>query len=714
MTSQAATRASVQDQLDRAHYAIHFANRALVKNDWSEPAYVPARKALDQVMLILSKAKWLLGRVTGTLAGYADRFESPDAEAEALREASDLFEQVIARAKDVQDCLETGRSLQPFILSGALESKGTETLFYDGVPIVPSINPVVVLKGSNRDMGRQYAEQVLDIYGPFIFDWHGRRRFSADDLAELRRWEVELRAHMPEILDFARGWADGATRRGVAMSYDQALAIWTGVNPPARAEELMEDAGLFNAEKSATALHISDRNDMCSGVAAWGDATTDGALLFAATQDQDCTFEATIVAFPDEGNAFIYTPFAANGSIPVMGPHFMAGHPGMNNKGLAYVHHGGAGGTELPNEWGYGIRRGPMTFHILQYASSAKEALGKILTYPVGDLGVVLGSVGGFWADSSYGFSLEGRPGAPNPPSPIIREATYDRQGNAYQFLYASNNSISPQSGHANAAPSPESGGYSYELEAGWYTADPNLIHADGFIKSMWRRAARCSAARNRYQHRMMMAGYGRVDLDYMTVVVRQSGELPSGTFDEISARFSDGEEWNVSIGHRMNAFTVVARPDDGDRGIYRGCIGPANRAVNSKDPGHGYYYHDETAAFWELTLAKDPEAVCAKARNVAEHNIAEAEELLATVERQSFAGFAALEEFLLEARAAIQEGEEIREQALALDGDARWAAIARAVRRFTRAQVRASQVCDAVVKPADKAEMLKQCEGAA
>ncbi|WP_145988136.1 C45 family peptidase [Sphingobium amiense] len=254
MTSQAATRASVQDQLDRAHYAIHFANRALVKNDWSEPAYAPARTALDEVMLILSKAKWLFGRVTGSLAGYADPFESLAAEAAALQEASDLFEQVIARAKEVQAFLEDEQPLQPFALPGAIETRGTETLFYDGVPIVPSINPVVVLKGSNHDMGRQYAEQVLDVYGPFIFDWHGRRQFSDDDFAELRSWEAQLREHMPEILDFARGWADGATRRGVPMTYDQALAIWTGVNPPARAEELMEDAGLFNAEKSAAAL----------------------------------------------------------------------------------------------------------------------------------------------------------------------------------------------------------------------------------------------------------------------------------------------------------------------------------------------------------------------------------------------------------------------------------------------------------------------------
>lgn len=708
MASESATRASAQRLLEEAHYAVHFANRRLVERDWSDPGYVPARKALDELMLLLSKAKWLYRRATRTLDGYEEPFHSPEREERALEHACALFEQVVARAKEIRQSLETRRDLPRFDLPGALETKGTEILFYDDVPIVPSISPIVVLKGSNHDMGRQYAEQVLDIFGPFIFQWHGRRKFSAENLAEIGRWEAELREHMPEVLDFARGWAEGATRRGVTMDYQQALAIWTGISPPARDASLMEDAGLFNADKREQPRPSGDRHDMCSGVAAWGDATTDGALMLAATQDHDCTFTLTIIAYPDEGNAFIYTPFAANGSIPVMGSHFMAGHPGMNNKGLAYVHHGGAGGTEPPDQWGYGIRRGPMTFHLLQFANSAKEALTKILTYPVGDLGVVLGSVGGFWADGSYGFSIEGRPGAPNPPNPIIREATYDRQGNAYKFLYANNNSISPLSGHANGAPSQALGGYQYELEAGWYTTDPKLIDADGPAKSMWRRAARCSAARNRYLHRMLLAGYGRIDLDYLTMMYRQSGEVPSGSFEEISARYRAGEEWNVSTGHRMNAFTVVAKPDNGNRGVYRACVGPANRAVNCKDPGHGYYYYDETAAFWEVTLAEDPGAVCAHARELAERRIDIASRTLDSVDAREFAGSAQLSAFLAESKQALQDGAKVQAEASAETGDRRWSALARAVRLFTRAQVRANQVHEAIARPADSPAMLR------
>jgi hypothetical protein len=430
-------------------------------------------------------------------------------------------------------------------------------------------------------------------------------------------------------------------------------------------------------------------------------------LVFGATADQDCTYQATIVAFPDKGNNFIYTPFTANGWFPILGPCHMSGHPGMNNKGLAYIHHGGSGCAEPSGQWGYGVRRGPMTLHILQFANSAKEALAKVLSYPVGDAGVVLGSVGGFWADSSYGVVIEGRPGAPNPTKPVLREATYDRQGKTHSFLYANNNSVSPLSGHANAAPSQEVGGYKYELEAGWYTTDPKAIDSGGPANAMWHRVARDSAARNRYAHRMLLAGNGRIDIDYMAMMYRQSGHIPPGSFDEVAARYSAGEEWNVSMGHRMNAFTVVAKPNNGDQGVYRGCIGPANRAVNSKDPGHGYYYYDETATFWEVTLAKNPDAVCTRTRELAEQRIGVAAKTLEKVNAKDFAGYAELNGYLSEARKALREGMKIQTEASSAAGDTHWASIARAVRLFARAQVRANQVHEAIKKPADKPEML-------
>lgn len=49
------------------------------------------------------------------------------------------------------------------------------------------------------------------------------------------------------------------------------------------------------------------------------------------------------------------------------------GHPAMNDKGLAYVHHGGGPKFLEPEEnWGYGIRRAASVMHILRFAKSTR------------------------------------------------------------------------------------------------------------------------------------------------------------------------------------------------------------------------------------------------------------------------------------------------------------------------------------------------------
>lgn len=100
------------------------------------------------------------------------------------------------------------------------------------MPIVPAICPVVLLQGSNFDMGGQCAQQVIDIYGTWIFAQQASTTFSEREIIELKRWEAELQSHAPEVLQFAAGTAEGMSRQGLSMTYDQALAIWTGVRPP--------------------------------------------------------------------------------------------------------------------------------------------------------------------------------------------------------------------------------------------------------------------------------------------------------------------------------------------------------------------------------------------------------------------------------------------------------------------------------------------------
>ena len=68
----------------------------------------------------------------------------------------------------------------------------------------------------------------------------------------------------------------------------------------------------------------------------------------------------------------------------------------MNNKGLAYVHHGATHWIQSkPKEqWTEGVPEGVANLHTLRFAKQAAEAKDMQLAYASGD-----GFAGGFWAD---------------------------------------------------------------------------------------------------------------------------------------------------------------------------------------------------------------------------------------------------------------------------------------------------------------------------
>jgi hypothetical protein len=400
----------------RAHYALLHANLAMKGLTAADPRYVAQVGWCEAAVVELSRAKWLHGRATGDLADFA----VPTGRASDLRAALAGYERAEGLAIAAGRPEPADQAPQP----RAHVPAGAEIRYASGVPLVPSICPIVVLRGDWEAMGRQYVRQVVAVFGRFVFERPAARSFSDAELRELRHWEAELRRAAPEVAAFARGMAHGARLAGLPLSEAQALALWTGVDPPAREHVGM---GVLDAVGGNAAAYFADRPDdaaavagalepPCSGCCAWGAASRDGDLVLGATTDHDCTFQATIVAYPDDGHPLVYTPFSVNGSIPGVGRWFFAGHPGFNGQGLAYVHHGGSGGVEPPEEWGYGVRRGASTLHLLARAGSAREACERELAWPVGDAGYLLGTAGGFYADSDYGYVLEARSGAPERP----------------------------------------------------------------------------------------------------------------------------------------------------------------------------------------------------------------------------------------------------------------------------------------------------------
>lgn len=680
-----------------AHHRVHEVNRELAKRDISDPAYVEGRAARDAILVALAQGKWALGTYDGTFLDLV----KPDNSPANLKRAVGLFERVVEISNSLAAEVRAGKVSAA---KGPDLERRSEILFADGVPLVPSICPVVVLKGSNFDMGRQYAQQVIDIYGSWIFA-QLTREMTAAQHKEVTRWKAELARYNPDVLEFARGWAAGANQCGLTMSEDHAVALFTGTRQPADRPSPLgfgftddkDDDKTMAAYLGMVRQRDPVSEDICSGIAAWGGGTSDGKLVAGASTDHDVTYEATIVAFPDDGYPYVYTPFSANGSIPMLGQHFMAGHPGFNAKGMAYVHHAGANTGEPVEQWGYGVRRGPMIFSALQHAASARESCAQQMQYPVGDTAISVGSGNGLFADDHEGFAVECRAGAPDNVRPVVRTHSYDAYGDPYDFLYANNNAIDPRSGHANAPP-PE--GYGYSLAGGWYTLDPEALDERHGGAGMRRRMAKSSEARNRYAYRMMMEGYGRIDLDYMTMVYRQNGEVPEGDLAELTAQYEAGGRWNSSVAGRHNANVTIIKPSEPGGGIFRTCIGAANPGSEVKDPGHGYTLFDETYAFWELRLRETPEEVAATAGIQAEADITAARDMMDTLPARH-AGRPLLANYVAIAEASTEQGHKRLKDALSKPaGDERLAELARAVRRFTTAQVRARQVTDAIQPP--------------
>src|SRR4030043_2439624 len=165
----------------------------------------------------------------------------------------------------------------------------------DSLP--PSVLPVVILRGSDYEMGFQYGEQACAYIDRTREDkWaQALRRFSRDEvLRALRANQSFIKSYTPEWIDFMRGMADGATRAGFPMTYTDVLLM-----------------NCTLADPKTSVYPEGTENDLlppkrCSVASAWGSATRDGRLIGLDTLDiPDVAHAVVIVAYPDRGHAYI-------------------------------------------------------------------------------------------------------------------------------------------------------------------------------------------------------------------------------------------------------------------------------------------------------------------------------------------------------------------------------------------------------------------------
>ena len=140
-------------------------------------------------------------------------------------------------------------------------------------------------------------------------------------------------------------------------------------------------------------------------------------------------------------------------------------------------------------------------------------------------------------------------------------------------------------------------------------------------------------------------------------------------------------------------------KPSDG---VFAHCVGPARRGLTplSAKLFANPMYH-ETNAFWELKLEDGPEAMVEYARTRAVEYVDEAEAQIAGLDRNDPA-YDSVNGFLTVARSELEAGDAAR----TLAGNAA-AELARLARAYTRAQVRARQVINALIPPATSPEEL-------
>ncbi|MCX6649891.1 MAG: hypothetical protein NTV61_10980 [Candidatus Bathyarchaeota archaeon] len=656
---------------DRAKVPLALANMRIGELSPLDPVYWQRVGEFNQAMIEYYKGKWY-----GT---SARRTRSKEDWAKAFGG----FHQAQALGELLLKHLESGDKspLNPPV--SAITPEGTEIKWADGVPLVPEITPVVMLKGTDREMGYQYATQLVQIYGKWILERHAGKTFTDEETAVQRRWEEEHAKHTPWLIEFCRGWSGGATDSGVSMSYEDVADLWFGHTPPARTY-LNADAGIPELPPLA-----------CSGVAAWGTATKDGKLVTGSSGDHDMGYQITVVAFPEDGNSFVYSAFGATGDIPAAGGIWFFGHPGMNSRGVAYVHHGGGPKfLDAKKHWGYGIKRAASVMHVLRYADTAREAKEMELNWPIGDVGNGdQTTVGGFYADDTYGYVIEGR------RDPVaIRETGLLGERD---FLYSNNSAMHPEAAKSEWM-SRSIDEWSWDKPGGWRPKKPvGMVKSLGMIfdwfsgrmnsESMITRAMMFSYwnsyQRNQFLYRMMDSRHGTVDYEYMKGIFEVGGTLPAGPWGKITKDYVKEGKWGeISSAHASNAIVATMKPSEG---LYAVCAGPVKRGLAPLMPTNAISVYGETNAFWEIKIGENPEDVAIFAREKAEKCVQEASELLrgagdVPVEIGSLLDLSMKE---------LSEGKRLESATPSSIYD--WS---RMLRCYTRAQVRAGQVIKALV----------------
>jgi len=380
------------------------------------------------------------------------------------------------------------------------------------------------------------------------------------------------------------------------------------------------------------------RQEDCSIWAAWGKTTSDGSLICGDSKDEAYSYQVLTVAFPDYGNAYMTTARAGE----------ISQHFSMNNKGLFIGASGAPGERDTARDYGIPY---PCTFsHLAQFSNNAKEAKEALSSWNI------------YWYRGlNYTFADTHRNAFVVELTAALKSIRVPGQFGERDFIFATNNFL-------NEEMKPFAEGTTYCVEN--------------------------SLSSNKQIHSFLSEYQGNIDTKFAMMMWRYPGYQ--------------------RIGNLKNHRVVIALPREGDNGEAYICTGSASwrgyptyasgpgpfpgRSNSADRAGHDYLIAP-TYSFYKIELSSNPETVVASTGDAAQDAIAMAYDEL-RMRQFTDPGVAALNEMYSQAASERFEGRIALNKGLLAKRDRALLYLSHAATAFTRAQVHAQQVYNALVPP--------------
>jgi len=186
-----------------------------------------------------------------------------------------------------------------------------------------------------------------------------------------------------------------------------------------------------------------------------------------------------------------------------------------------------------------------------------------------------------------------------------------------------------------------------------------------------------------------------------MKQIYRNSGSFPAPTWKKSKKIYNKSGKWGrASTGHSSNALVSVMKPSEG---LYSLCIGPAKRGLTPNSPHWASMnpIYNETNAFWEIKLSKNPIEMLQDAINKTKADLSRAKSQLIRIEKMN-ENYEYLYSLIEEAGKELEiltefSDEKIEPEKLTVFS------LSRYLRATTRAQVKAKQVINLTSKKYEK-----------